>query len=332
MSIRIKFKFLLLLVVVAAASSLEAQTLTVRNFTPSPSNAVAETGTSVLRLIGGFELLASGGNVTVNGITLTTTGSGDWSTDVDQTDGVQFWLDNADMSFDQLTDTLIGTAPGANPTAPVILSGGLNVSSGSSAVLWLVVRTTSIAGASVPETFSAGIGAAGDVSVAGSASVTIGTPAPQSSTLSVVTFFLTSFVPTSGGQGQPILVTGSGFTAPVSIAIAGNLCPGTAVISGGGTQITGLVTPGAPGKGDHPIILTTGLLGPRTLSFTFSVGGEGGQTGCTTTEDVEICSPLKLLACLVVLFIPAFRRRNWKRREHPQRAVALALCASANSA
>lgn len=285
---------------------LHGQTLTVTNSTSAPSNSVAETGMSALCLVGAFDLAAAGGNVSVASITLSTAGSGDWTTDINQTDGIQLWLDGGDLSFSTATDALIGSAGGATPMATVTLGSGLNITSGSSALLWVVLRITSTAGASIPETFSLSIANASDVALMGPGTVVLGSPSPQTSTLSVVTFFVTSFVPTSGGAGQPITVTGSGFTAPVSVTIAGNLCPGTPVISGGGTQITGLTTPGAPGKGDHPIVLTTGLLGPRTLSFTFAVGGEGGQTGCQAGESAGVI----LVLSAVGLALVAYRQRK----------------------
>lgn len=285
------------------AQAVACQTLTATNSTGSPADSASEGGVAFVRAIGAFNFAASGGSVTITSVMLTVGGNGNWSTDIDQTDGVQLWTDNGDLTFSTSLDTLTGSAPGASPTATIGLGGGVNVPSGSSVVLWVVLRVTATAGASVPETFSCSIATAADVAVSGPATVQLGAPAPQSSTLSVVTFFVTTFFPTAGGGGRPITVTGSGFTSPVTITIGGYPCPGTASVTPDGTQITGLTTPSVP-DGTHAIVITTGLLGPKTISQTFSPGGEGGKTGnsCQTSESFSFGGALILL-CLAAAWL-----------------------------
>lgn len=277
----------------STALIIDAAALTTRNSASAPAAATVEGGTAQGRSLALFEFTATNNNVAVNGLTLTTAGSGDWTTDLAAANGVEIYEDNGNNIFDGApTDTLVFSGAGANGTLTCTFTSPVNVPNNGSRSVWVRVNLLASAGASVPETFTASIANAADVNITGATSI-LGTPAPNSNALSVVIFAVTTFTPTFDVQagGAAITIDGSGFLAPLTLTIGGVVCPGTPVINAGGTQITGFLVP--PGSGSNlPIVLTNGALGNKTLTQTFSYaggstvgGGGGGGGGCSTNEE-----------------------------------------------
>jgi hypothetical protein len=172
------------------------------------------------------------------------------------------------------------------------------------------------AGGSPSESFDARIQSPGDIQQVTAGNVLIGSQNPQSGTLHVIIFAVTSFTPVSDAfaGGAFITITGSGFALPTTCTINGVPCTGTATVNAGGTTITGLRVPSGSGS-NLAIVLTTNNLGPKTLTQTFSYdstgisgggGGGGGGGGCTTGGE----APTVLLVVLALLACLAMRRRN----------------------
>jgi hypothetical protein len=133
--------------------------------------------------------------------------------------------------------------------------------------------------------------------------------------LSIIDFFVSGFVPSSDvlAGGEVITMTGSGFMAPLTIRIDGVVCAGTAVISGGGTQVTGLIVPPRPSVGKNlPIEVTSGNLPTEVLSqtFTYAVKGSAkpsnGGPGCAGAP----ASGWMGLALACLMAVGAFARRR----------------------
>jgi hypothetical protein len=247
---------------------IDVPVISVANGPNQPDPATHAAGSAGNLVAAQFRLNALNGATTVNGLTLTTGGTGDWSTDVDSTSGVQIYHDDGDGVFDAGTDALLDQAGGA---AVVTTSFTLSLTTGEIADLWVVIGLTASAGqgiAATPETFSVAIANTTDVSA--TAPVAFGMPAPNGITVGAIEFSVTSFDPASGlaAGGQALMITGSGFMAPFSVTIGGTPCLGTAVIAGG-TQVMGLSVP--PGFGTNlPIVVHSGDLPPQTLTQTFN--------------------------------------------------------------
>src|SRR5690606_22392263 len=122
--------------------------------------------------------------------------------------------------------------------------------------------------------YSFSIQGPGDVAASGGVTVLLsGTAPPTSSNLGIIDFFVTDMMPTESllVGGGVITLTGSGFIAPVTLRIDGVVCPGTPVISGGGTQLTGILVPARTSIATGLAIeVTSGGLPPEVLPQTFN--------------------------------------------------------------
>ncbi len=289
---------------------------------PKPPNVLRMAGQAAQLPMALFRFTATNDSVDVNSLTLTTAGTGDWINDMDPTTGIQLYLDDGDGVFSATSDALLGQAAGA-ASVQLTPSPTLTVGNGSSEDVWVVVNLLATGGtgaSAAADTYTFSITGAGNVSVSGSGPVTVlvSTAAPPTSaTLSVIDFFVTDFQPPESllAGGDVITMTGSGFIAPVTVRIDGVLCPGTAVISGGGTQLTGIMVPPRTSVGSGLAIeVTSGGLPAQVLTQTFryTVKDEGGGAssddggGCTGTH-----STWALLAGIAsLLAVAALRRRR----------------------
>ena len=284
----------------------------------SPVSQLREAGTAFGYTLAQFRLTAANATIGVTGLNLTAGGSGDFVNHLDPTNGVQLYADNGNGVFDAGLDTLLYSGAGVTGLNVCNFTSTLNVVNSTSADVWVRLNVLASAGGSTPETFRLVVLNTSDVSVVGGVTVLFGTPAPDSNTLGVVVFAVTSFTPNNGPQagGTAITITGSGFTLPFTCTLGGTLCTGTPVITGGGTQVTGLVS--AAGSGSNlPIVITSGSLPPRTLTQTWSyfggssVGsgggsGGGGGGGCSTDSG----SNLVWFAASIPAFWLLFKRRR----------------------
>jgi len=305
----------------STALIIDVAAVSVANSTTAPAAATREGGVAFSHTLGRFRLTATNNNATVNAFTLTTSGTGSWTTDVAATGGVQVYSDNGNGIYDgSPTDTLLFSGAGATPSIVCTFTSALNIANGATADLWLRTSFVATAGASVPETFAASIANAADVNVTG-ATPLLGTPAPTTNTLGIVIFFVTTFAPSFDLQtgGAAITITGSGFLAPLSLTIGGVVCPGVGIIGAGGTQITGFTVPAGTGQG-KVLILTNGSLGPKTLTQTFDYaggatigggasGGGGGGGGCVAGQSNAI-GLLGLAALLVMILALRVAKRQ----------------------
>ena len=120
--------------------------------------------------------------------------------------------------------------------------------------------------------------------------------------------------------GANIVLSGSGFLAPLTLTINGVLCPGTPVINVNGTQVTGLKVPAGSGS-NLTVVLNNGALGAKTLTQTFSyttgstigggggAGGGGGGGGCSTDAESGALWLLALALASVARALAARRGR-----------------------
>lgn len=255
----------------------------------------------------------------VDGITVTVSGTGDFASDLDPSTGLSVWLDDGDGSFSSTLDTNLGSTGGASPTISVNFTSTLTVPGATSVELWVVGDFLASAGASVPDTYQVSIASTSDVNAQGPATVSLGTPAPNSASLSVVIFFVTT-VSSPGFQGDGVSLIGSGFTTPISLSIDG-IDLGTASVYSGNTIATGWVVPDlGSNDGSFDVVVTTSLLGPITLTqqFNYRAGKPGGRTGnnCSTSESGGSWLFPALLGALASLFatpriIQSARRSKW---------------------
>ncbi|CAG0971361.1 hypothetical protein PLCT2_01372 [Planctomycetaceae bacterium] len=292
--------------------------LTVALGPASPNSQLREAGTAFGYTLAQFRLTAANAAIGVTGLNLTSGGSGDFVNHLDPATGVQLYADNGNGVFDAGLDTLLYSGAGVTGLNVCNFTSTLNVNNSSSADVWVRLNVLASAGGSTPETFRLVVLSTSDVSVVGGVTVLFGTPTPDSNTLGVVTFNIATFTPNNGPQvgGTAITITGSGYTLPFTCTINGTLCTGTPVITGGGTQVTGLLSPAGSGS-NVPIVVTSGSLPSRTLTQTWSYfggssigsgggGGGGGGGGCST----EGGSNLVWFAAAIPAFLLLIKRRR----------------------
>jgi hypothetical protein len=278
----------------AATFTINAAVLSVANAPTAPVAQMIQGGAAFSHNLGLFRFVATNNTVTINAITLTTSGTGNWATDLAAA-GVELYVDNGNGAFDVGLDTLVFSGAGVAGSMPCTLTSAVVVSNGGTKDIWLRLNLVATAGASIPETFIASIANTTDVNATGG-TVAFGSPVPTTDALSVIIFFVTTFAPPFDVQtgGAAITITGSGFLSPITVTIGGAVCGGTAVIGASGTQITGLTVPPGTGTG-KTIILTDGALGPLTLTQKFDYAGGsiigasgkgkgGGGGGCEAND------------------------------------------------
>ncbi len=262
----------------------------------SPGAATVEGGALFSYTMAQLRFTATNNNCTINAVTLTNSGSGSWVTHL-QVPGVELFLDDGNGVYDGApTDTLLFSGAANVPGMNCTFTTPVNVINAQFEDIWVRVHFAANAGTSIPETYRTAIAAASDVNATGAVTV-LGTPAPTSALCSVVLFNVASMTPSydtmSGGAN--IVLSGSGFLAPLTLTINGVLCPGSPAINSNGTQVTGLKVPAGSGA-NLVVVLNNGALGAKTLTQTFSYtaggtiggggsGAGGGGGGCTTGDE-----------------------------------------------
>src|SRR5690606_2195481 len=209
----------------STAVIIDTPVLSVANGPSQPSPATHAAGSTGSLVAAQFRLNALNGATTVNGIDFTTSGSGDWTSDVAS---VSVHEDNGDGIFNTADDTQLDTQPGS---ALITTSFTHNMAVGQITDLWVVIHFTATAGDGVsatPETFSLAIANVTDVNA--TAPVDFGSPAPQGITVGAIEFRVDTFDPVTGlaSGGGGLNIQGSGFMAPFTVTIGGTLCPGAA--------------------------------------------------------------------------------------------------------
>jgi hypothetical protein len=285
----------------------------------SPGAATVEGGALFSYTMAQIRFSASNNNCTVNGVTLTNSGSGSWVTHL-QVPGVELFLDDGNGVYDGApTDTLLFSGSANVPGMNCTFTAPVNVGNAQFEDVWVRVHFAANAGTSIPETYRTAIAAATDVNATGAVTV-LGTPAPTSALCSVVLFNVASMTPSfdTNSGGANIVLSGSGFLAPLTLTINGVLCPGSPVINSNGTQVTGLRVPAGSGA-NLVVVLNNGALGAKTLTQTFTytaggtigsggTGGGGGGGGCSTGTETGAYW-LAALALLVASGLMVLRRR-----------------------
>ena len=301
-----------------SATGLGAQTLTVSNSPFAPDDHGVATGSDFIDAVAAFRFSAAGGNVDLTGLTLTVSGNGDWLNDLDPATGVSLWLDDGDGVFDELADTEIHAGPPSTPTVAMTLASPVAIADGSAVDFWVALRVLAAAGSSLPEYFGVEIASTADVQTSPTVVVSFGTPGPVSNALGVIVYFVSTFEPLSGWGNDPITITGSGFTLPLTVSIGGKLATGTPVIDPTGTTVTGLVAPQfVPPEKDRvvPIVISTGLLGPVTAPHTYvqkrdpSLGKCSGSCPCSANS-TNPWLPIALLSVIGLMRFGSQRRRR----------------------
>jgi hypothetical protein len=299
----------------SAALLINPASLTIRNSSNQPNAVTHFKGTAETYMLGRFTIEAVNASVDISEIVLTGDGNGDWAAWLDAADGVQIWLDNGDGVFDAASDTLLYSSGGSD-VVTATFAPALHVANATSAELFIRLHLNDQAGAgaaAAPATFQYSIASVGDVSATpAAAQVAFGSPAPETRTLSMIDFFVTSFTPVRDhvdGEAD-ITIVGSGFMTPLIVRIGGMQVLGTPVISNG-TQVTGIRVPPGTGR-DLEITIQSGSLPTYTLTETFryttttgGTGDGGGGGGCA--------AGLPATPALVALLLPALaaiRRRK----------------------
>jgi hypothetical protein len=271
----------------SVALIIDVPAVTVSNGPSQPTSITHKAGVPGAYVIAQHRIGALNGPALINSVTLTTGGSGDWWNDVDSAAGVEVYRDDGDGAFNSSSDTILFQGAGG-PSVNASFSPALSLSTGTVADLWVRVGLTANAGGgalSAPDTFTIQIASPFDVQA--STVVLFGNPAPGGVVVGAIEFSVTTFSPI-GGQpngGEPIVIEGTGLVSPVIVKIGGQVCPGTASVSGG-TKVTGLRVPTGGGS-LLPIEVASGTLPSQTLPQTFSyskVGSPDGSdgSGCST--------------------------------------------------
>ena len=300
----------------AAGLIIDTPVVTVMAAIGNPVTTGKETGSAFEHLLAKWRFAGANGDITISGFTLTTEGSGGWGSDLDPNKGLQIFRDDGNGTYDGAsTEEALYSGPASvgrmqvNFIAPVVLS------SNASMDIFIVLNVRADAGSSTAKDFSCRIAREQDIDLNTGARAVISTPLPESATLNIIEFAVTSFVPTrtaDSSGGEPIVITGSGFTAPVSVTIGGVPADGMAVISTDGTMITGIQVPDGEGS-NLEIVVSTGLLGARTMPFRFSYGdglnGPGSASGRCSLDSSGDSYAWLVLALAGLMALLAMRKR-----------------------
>lgn len=145
------------------------------------------------------------------------------------------------------------------------------------------------AATSAGQTFEVSVADSSDVDVVAPAVVSLGNPQPTGSALELYRFEVTGFSPliSPAVGGGEIVLTGSGFRAPVTIRIGPSEVEGTASVNAEATRIEGIQVP--PGElGEHEITYMDPRKGQVTLAMTFRYGSiSAGNSGCASNADAS---------------------------------------------
>jgi hypothetical protein len=304
----------------STALVIDVAVMTIAQAPGSPATQVIKAGQAAQVALGKFLLSARNETYLISGITFTTTGTGDWTTNLEPTTGFQVFEDDGDGAFNPILDLLVFEGAGATPTVNALFTSTRDVPNAGSLTFWVVLNLLETAGAgaaSAPATFAMEIATANHVATTGTR--VLGTPPPASNTLGVVDFFVSSFTPlrdTPNG-GADITMEGSGFLTPFTVRIGGVLCQGTPIVAAG-TRVTGLRVPEGTAGRNIPLEVTSGLLPVQTLTQTFTYAfpsRPGSDGGCAAGSGLRgLVLPLGLLALV------AFALRQ-KRRVEARRAL-----------
>ncbi|MCC6575100.1 MAG: IPT/TIG domain-containing protein [Planctomycetes bacterium] len=297
----------------SAGPVVDLATITVAIASGSPGDTSVETGVEFSHVVAKFRFTAGDAPASVNGIQLTHRGKGDPTTDLRGIDGVQVWLDDGSGSFDATLDTQLFVGGGANPVTPCPFLTPVDLENGQTRDLWVRIVVLASAGGSIADTFQFAIEQVADVNAGNAVIVLAGSIAAVSSTLRVVQFSVTGLTPqlASVDGGASITVTGTGFALPVKLYIDGVECPGHAVVTVDGREITGLYVP--PGIGAKlEVKLRTGGLAEKTLpmEFSYNAGSEIKDFDHTATCAAASGSAPWLIAPLALLGLVVVRRRK----------------------
>jgi hypothetical protein len=267
---------------------------------------------SVTQVIGQLRLTASLSSFAVNGLNLTTGGSGDWANDITE---VRIYRENGNGILDP-NDQLVYSGLGAEPGVQAVFSPAVTVPANSSVDFWVLVDVKPGVGSNPASSFTMEVASPSDVLVSGDVFLAFGTKPPVCAELRMVDFKVTSFSPSQAGLkgGNDIVIEGSGFALPVVLRIGGVVAQGDAVVNAEGTMITGLKVPEGGGS-DLPIVLQTNQLEPITLSQTFnytnrSSAGSGSSDSGAGCVGAMPAAPLALLLPAALSLLALRRRRN----------------------
>lgn len=292
----------------ALVVNMAALTIGAGPFNPG-ATSVASKAEGFTHVAGQFRLSSSINTFTVDGLQISTGGSGDWETDIAS---VSIYRDNGNGVFGP-GDTELFTGPGASPGITAIFSSALVVPPNGHVDIWVILSVNPDVGANPAATFEAEVANGSDIIAGGNVNLAIGSLPPKIGDLRVVDFAVDSFSPGKAGRegGAPITITGSGFALPVSLSIGGIPADGVAQVNAAGTEITGLFVPEGAGKGLE-VVLETNELAPVTLeqSFSYSSGYAGDAPvtgGCVAGVPV---TPLAAMVPAMLALVSLRRRRK----------------------
>ncbi len=288
---------------VAPALIIDAASLQVTNGPNQPNSVTHPSGTPASYVAAQFRLHAINGSITVNGVDLTTGGSGNWTNDIDGSMGVSVYRDDGDGAFNAGSDVLLFQG-GGGALVSATFGAPLVIAPGTYADLWVRLRLTATAGAGLqaaPETFTVSI--ASPAGVSASSVVLLGNPLPDGVSIGAIAFVVTTFDPPKDlpKGGKPITIEGTGFVTPFSVSIGGVVCPGTPVIAGG-TKVTGLYVP--PGAGSNlPIEISSGKMPTQAIGQTFGYGSVGSTSSSPAPDGgcASACGGVTGLAALMAI-------------------------------
>jgi hypothetical protein len=185
-AVKAAMRFACLILVVSIASvAMQAQSLEVSLSPISPTGADYPARDNGAAPLGALRFDVSGGQVQLDGIVLTVSGTGDFEEDLDREKGLRLWLNDSEAAFNTAADTLLATAKPRHPRTgftfdpPLLLQPGVTD-------IWVVMSFHPLGWPRDPEsrTYITEIAAPTDV-LAGGTAVSFGLPAPKTNEVSL---------------------------------------------------------------------------------------------------------------------------------------------------
>ena len=285
------------LILAALSAGLSAQTLDVTKSPVSQDPQFLESGAIFDHALVAFRMSASGGNVTLDGLSVTLSGSGSFALDVSE---LAAWLDDGDGTFNSASDQLIWIDTPSVPKTVMTFGPAPVVASGTSEDIWIVAKFASTAGSSLGKSYRVSITSANDVSVDAASTATLGTPLPQSTPVKLIFFSVTNAV----NHVTSISITGSGFTPPVEVYAGGVLVQGALTVNSEHTEVILYHVAPDPIPPLPLVSIRSSSLGLKNTNYWYSFNASIGTTGFGDLPAgcaAEANSSLAFLALLSVI-------------------------------
>ncbi|MCB9933668.1 MAG: hypothetical protein H6841_09625 [Planctomycetes bacterium] len=294
-------------------SALWGQVLDLQKSPISQNPQYLQSGTAFDHPMCAFRAQATGGDVTLYGLRLTVAGSGSFTSDVSS---MSIWLDDGDGAYSASSDQSLWSGTAASPTIDITFPSALTIANTNAEDLWIVASFVSGAGSSLGKSYQVSVASAADVSVDAASTVNLGSPAPQSATVTLIYFEVTSVI---NNANTYMSITGSGFTPPVKVFVGGVQIQGTIQVNAAQTEILLYYVAPNPVPAGKDVEIETASLGLMNTGFWYQFNQVVGRERTTPAGACAAANAAPLWPMVILLLglsYIALRASHMRRRSN----------------